>query len=140
MWKEFKAFALRGNVVDLAVAVILGIAFGALITSLVQDVIMNLIAALVGRPDFDDLTFNVGDGVIRYGSFLNAVVNFLLIALALFLIVRMVSRAMRPKGAEPEAPVLRECPYCLSSIPERATKCSFCASEILPIPAEGAAS
>ncbi len=97
MLKEFKEFALRGNVLDLAVAVILGIAFGAVINSLVNDVLMNLIAALVGRPDFNGLTFSVGNGVIRYGAFLTALVNFLLIAAVLFLVLKAVARMFPPK-------------------------------------------
>lgn len=130
MWKEFKEFAFRGNVIELAVAVILGIAFGAVIASLVNDVLMNLIAAVIGQPDFSQLTFTVNDAVIRYGAFLNALVNFLLVALALFLVVRAVNRATRtPSEGEPAA---RECPYCLTSIPARATRCSACTMEVAP--------
>ena len=131
MWKEFKEFALRANVLELAIAVILGLAFGAVITSLVDDVLMNLIAALVGEPDFSDLTFTVGDAVIRYGAFLTALVNFLLVALALFLVVRAINRATR-KPAD-EEPTVRECPFCLSTIPSRATRCSACTMEVQPV-------
>lgn len=130
MWKEFKEFAFRGNVIELAVAVILGIAFGAVIASLVNDVLMNLIAAVIGQPDFSQLTFTVNDAVIRYGAFLNALVNFLLVALALFLVVRAVNRATR-KPSE-EEPAVRECPYCLTSIPARATRCNACTMEVAP--------
>ncbi len=130
MWKEFKEFAFRGNVIELAVAVILGIAFGAVIASLVNDVLMNLIAAVIGQPDFSQLTFTVNDAVIRYGDFLNALVNFLLVALALFLVVRAVNRATR-KPSE-EEPAVRECPYCLTSIPARATRCNACTMEVAP--------
>lgn len=132
MFKEFKAFALRGNVLDLAVAVVLGIAFGAVITSLVDDVLMNLIAAIFGQPDFSALTFTVNESVIRYGRFLNAVVNFLLIALALFLVIRAVNRAMGFRKAGEEPPAMRECPYCRTSIPAQASRCSACTSEVEP--------
>ena len=131
MWKEFKEFAFRGNVIELAVAVILGLAFGAVITSLVNDVLMNLIAAAIGQPDFSRLTFTVGDAVIRYGAFLNALVNFLLVALALFLVVKAVNRATR-KPAD-EEPTVRECPYCLTTIPARASRCSACTMEVQPV-------
>jgi large conductance mechanosensitive channel len=131
MWKEFKEFAFRGNVIELAVAVILGLAFGVVITSLVNDVLMNLIAAAIGQPDFSQLTFTVGDAVIRYGAFLNALVNFLLVALALFLVVKTVNRATR-KPAD-EEPTVRECPYCLTTIPARASRCSACTMEVQPV-------
>ncbi|MGH2723850.1 MAG: large conductance mechanosensitive channel protein MscL [Actinomycetota bacterium] len=133
MLKEFKAFALRGNVLDLAVAVILGIAFGAVVASLVDDVLMNLIAAIFGQPDFSELTFTVNDSVIRYGSFINALVNFLLISLALFLVVRVVNRAMGVRKDEP--PAMRECPFCRTSIPVAASRCSACTSQVEPQPA-----
>jgi large conductance mechanosensitive channel len=135
MIKEFKAFVLRGNVLDLAVAVIIGAAFGAVIDSLAKDVIMNLVAAVVGKPDFTRLTFTAGDGVVRYGSFLTAVVNFLIIAAALFLLIRGANRLMRPRGAPDEPPETRQCPYCLSAIPAEATRCPHCTSEVEPLPA-----
>jgi large conductance mechanosensitive channel len=131
MWKEFKEFALRGNVVELAVAVILGIAFGAVIASLVDDVLMNLIAAVIGQPDFSQLTFTINDAVIRYGAFINALVNFLLVAVALFLVIKGVNRATRKPSAE--EPSVRECPFCMSSIPARATRCSACTMEVQPV-------
>ncbi|MDQ4005620.1 MAG: large conductance mechanosensitive channel protein MscL, partial [Actinomycetota bacterium] len=101
MLKEFKEFALRGNVLDLAVAVILGIAFGAVITALVDGVLMNLIAALVGQPDFSDLAFTINGTPILYGAFLTAVVNFLMVAFVLFLVIKAVNRvtaARRPEA------------------------------------------
>jgi large conductance mechanosensitive channel len=130
MWKEFKEFALRGNVIELAVAVVLGIAFGAVIASLVNDVLMNLIAAVIGQPDFSRLTVTINDAVIRHGAFLNAVINFLLVALALFFIIKAVNRATRRPSAE--EPTVRECPYCMTSIPARASRCSACTSEVQP--------
>lgn len=131
MWREFKAFALRGNVVELAVAVILGLAFAAVITSLVNDVLMNLIAAMVGQPDFSRLSFTLNEAEVRYGAFLNALVMFLLVAMALFFVVKAVNRAVRPR-AEEEAPDLRECPYCWTAIPARASRCPACTSNVEP--------
>ena len=132
MLKEFKEFALRGNVLDLAVAVILGIAFGAVINSFVNDILMNLIAALIGRPDFNSLTFSVGDGLVRYGAFLTAVVNFLLVAFALFLVIKAITRATTTRRPAEDGPTVRECPFCLSNIPTAASRCSHCTSEVQP--------
>jgi large conductance mechanosensitive channel len=133
MWKEFKEFAFKGNVIELAVAVILGIAFGAVIASLVGDILMNLVAAVIGQPDFSQLTFTVNDAEIRYGAFLNALINFLLVALALFFVIKAVNRASR-KPAD-EEPTVRECPYCMTTIPARATRCNACTSEVQPVTA-----
>jgi large conductance mechanosensitive channel len=132
MIQEFKKFALRGNVVELAVAVILGLAFNAVIQSLVDDVLMNLIAAAVGQPDFSRLTFRLGEAVIRYGDFITAVVNFLLIAFALFLVVKAINKMM---GKEDEPPKMAECPFCKTSIPVNATKCPACTSTLQAQPA-----
>ena len=101
----FKAFVLRGNVVHLAVAVILGVAFGAVVASFTDDVLMAIIGAIVGEPNFDELTVDIGDGVVRYGEFLTAVVNFLLIALALFLIIKVLNQLVRSREAEPSGEV-----------------------------------
>ena len=133
MWKEFKEFAFRGNVIELAVAVILGIAFGAVIASLVGDILMNLVAAVIGQPDFSQLTFTINDAEIRYGAFLNALITFLLVALALFFVIKAVNRASR-KPAD-EEPTVRECPYCMTTIPARATRCNACTSEVQPVTA-----
>jgi large conductance mechanosensitive channel len=132
LWQDFKAFAVRGNFVDLAVAVVLGIAFGAVVQSLIDNVVMPLIAALAGEPNFDALEVRIGEGVIAYGTFITALVNFLLIAFVLFLIVRAYQRMTRPRDAEPEPPTLRSCPYCLSDIPVGATRCAHCTSEVEP--------
>jgi large conductance mechanosensitive channel len=127
MLREFKKFALRGNVVELAVAVILGLAFNTVVQSLVDDILLNLIAAAVGEPDFSELTFNLGDAVIRYGAFLTAVVNFVLVAIALFLIVKAFNRLA---GAEDEPPKMAECPFCKTSVPVNATRCPACTSQL----------
>ena len=122
---DFKAFAIQGNLLELAVAFILGVAFAAVVNSFVNDILMNVIAAVAGKPDFSDLTFSIGDGVIRYGSFLTALVTFLIIAFVLFLIIRAVQRVTGPKAAERE-----DCPHCLSSIPLGATVCASCTREV----------
>jgi large conductance mechanosensitive channel len=127
MLKEFKEFALRGNLLDLAIAFVLGVAFSAVVTSLVDDVIMNVIAALVGKPDFSDLTLTIGDGVIRYGAFLTALVTFLIIAWVLFLVVKAVQAMVPAKKAAD-----RDCPHCLSSIPIGAGTCAFCTKDVQP--------
>lgn len=127
---DFKAFVLRGNVLELAVAVIMGLAFNAVVQSFVDDVLMNLIAALFGQPDFSNLTWTVGEGEIRYGAFLNAVVNFLLVALALFLIVKAFERARRLRGERTEPPEVKRCAYCTTSIPAKARRCPACTSDL----------
>ncbi len=127
--KEFREFALKGNLVDLAVAFILGLAFAAVVGSLVNDVVMNLIAAIVGEPDFSDLVFTLNDARIGYGAFLTALVNFVLIAFVLFLFVKAVNRLQRRHETPPTE---RNCPFCLTSIPKEARRCSACTSEVEP--------
>ena len=129
MWKEFKEFALKGSLVELAVAFILGAAFGLVVQSLVRDVITPVIGAVFGEPDFSGLTFKVGDGVIRYGSFLNTLLAFLLVAFVLFLIVKAVNRMQKRPDVEADA---RTCPECLESIPEAARRCKYCTTELAP--------
>jgi large conductance mechanosensitive channel len=99
--EDLRKFVLRGNVIDLAVAVIIGIAFGIVVNSLVSDVIMAFIGAIVGKPNFDDLTFDIGDGVVRYGRFITAVVNFVIIGTVLFFIVRAVQKVFRQQEGKP---------------------------------------
>jgi large conductance mechanosensitive channel len=128
--EDFRAFALRGNVLDLAVAVILGLAFNAVVQSLVDDILMNLIAAVFGEPDFSELQVTVGEAAILYGQFLNALVNFVLVALALFVAVKAFNRARELRGHQVEPPTTRECPYCITNIPIKAQRCSACTSEV----------
>ena len=132
MLKEFRQFLLRGNVVDLAVAVVIGAAFGAVVTALVKDLVTPLIAAVAGEPDFSDLTFTIHGSVFRYGSFLNALFSFVTIAAAIFfLVMKPVNVLMDRFRTEP--PVqheTRKCPQCLSEIPTQARRCAFCTSEI----------
>jgi large conductance mechanosensitive channel len=133
---EFRAFILRGNVIDLAVAVVIGAAFTAVVTSLVANIITPLIAAIFGQPDFSDLKFTINGSVFRYGAFINAVISFLLIAVVVFfLIVKPLNALMARmgRGGEAETPS-RDCPYCISSIPVTATKCAYCTSEVEPVP------
>jgi large conductance mechanosensitive channel len=102
----------------------MGVAFTAVVTSLVDDVIMQLIGAIVGKPDFSDLTFSIGDGVIRYGSFLTALVTFLIIAFVLFLVVKAVNRVL------PVQATTRDCPHCLTTIPRAANTCASCGRDV----------
>ncbi len=129
---EFRAFILRGNVIDLAVAVVIGAAFGAVITALVADVIMPLIGIFGGKPTFDQYYWTVNGSQIKVGSFLTALVAFLIIAAAIFfLIVKPMNMlASRRKTETPVAETTRECPYCLSKIPVKASRCAFCTQEV----------
>jgi large conductance mechanosensitive channel len=133
-WSEFKKFLLRGNVVDLAVAFVIGVAFGAVVSALVADLITPLIAAIFGNPDFSNLMFTFNNSVFRYGHFLNAIIAFVLIAAVLFfLVVKPINRLVARSRKEPPAdPTTRKCPECLSEIPLEARRCRFCSSEIKP--------
>lgn len=128
MLKEFRDFINRGNVVDLAVAVIIGGAFGAIINSIVKDLLMPLIGIILGGIDFASLSVKVGSAVLTYGNFIQALINFLAIAFVLFLIVRSLNKA-KAKPA-PVAVTTKECPFCLSTIPLKATRCPNCTSEL----------
>ena len=156
-FNEFKTFAMRGNVVDLAVGVIIGAAFGKIVTSLVNDIVMPPIGKVLGNVDFKDLYWNLdpsktldggkvpqsldqareaGAAVIAYGAFINILIDFLLVALCVFLLVKVINKLNRKKEAEAPAPVeskTRECPYCLSEIPKAASRCSHCTSEVKPV-------
>lgn len=141
MIKEFKEFAMRGNVLDMAVGIIIGAAFGQIVTSFVQDIMMPPIGRLLGHVDFSNRFVNLtethydtiaaakaaGAATMNYGLFLNTVINFLIVAFAVFLLVRQVNRfAAKPAPA----PTTRDCPYCLSAVPLKATKCLHCTSEL----------
>jgi large conductance mechanosensitive channel len=132
MFKGFRDFILRGNVVDLAVAVIIGTAFGAITTSLVKDILTPLIAAIVGKPDFSALVLTVGSGKLTYGNFLNALVNFLLQAAAVyFFVVLPVQKLLARLNPETPAEVTtKACPQCLGEIPLAATRCKFCTQPV----------
>jgi large conductance mechanosensitive channel len=132
MLKEFRDFVLRGNVVDLAVAVVIGAAFGAVVTALVQDLITPLIAAVGGKEHFSDLEFTINGSAFRYGHFLNAVIAFLSIAaVVFFLVVKPLNTLMaRLKPGKPVDAPTRACPECESHIPLTARRCAFCTSEV----------
>jgi large conductance mechanosensitive channel len=133
MLSGFGKFLMRGNVVDLAVAVVIGGAFGAVIAALVKDLITPVIAALVGKPDFSALAFSVNSSKFLIGDFVNALVSFVLVAAAVYFFVVAPMNALdaRLHPAAPETPpVMKECPECLSEVPERATRCKFCASTL----------
>lgn len=136
MLKEFKQFILRGNVVDLAVAVVIGAAFGAVVTALVKGLITPLIAAIGGQPDFSSLSFTLNNSKFLYGEFINAVLSFLILAAVIFFLVmtpinRLIARAARRRGTlESDT---RSCPECLSEIPKAAKRCSFCTSLVNPL-------
>ena len=134
MLKEFRSFLLRGNLVDLAVAVVVGAAFGAVVTALVADLITPLIAAVGGKPDFGDLAFTIHNSTFKYGHFLNALISFLIIAaVVFFLVVKPMSSLMeRLQTSPPVEEETRECPACLSQIPYAARRCAFCTEEVGP--------
>ena len=145
MLKEFKEFALRGNMLDLAIGIIIGAAFGAIIVSLVNDVIMPPIGLLLGKVDFANLFIDLsgkgfasvaaakaaGAPTINYGSFINTLINFIVVAFVIFLLVRVINRSKRPPEVQPAAaPITKECPYCVSAISIKATRCPNCTSEL----------
>lgn len=129
---EFKAFILRGNVIDLAIAFVIGVAFAAVITALVNDIIMPILGIFGGKPSFDQYYWTINGSKILIGSFLTAVVSFLLIAAVIFFfVVRPLNHLLaRRKSELPSDPTTRECPFCLSDIPLQATRCAFCTSEV----------
>ena len=133
MLKDFKAFLLRGNVVDLAVAVVIGAAFGAVVTALVKDLITPILA-IPGKTNFGDLHFTIRHSTFLYGDFINAVISFLSIAAAIFFfVVKPINALMARRKTEPDVDsTTRECPECLSSVPAAARRCAFCTAEIAP--------
>lgn len=139
MFKGFRDFILRGNVVDLAIAVIIGAQFNAIVNSLVGDVLNPLIAATVGKPNFSYLTFHVHSGEIKYGNFLNAAISFLIVASAVYFGIVMplnwfLARVKAKQAVPPPPPSTRTCPECLSEIPLAAKRCAHCGQSVEPIP------
>lgn len=131
MFKEFREFVMRGNVLDLAVAVIIGVAFGQIITSLVDDILMPLIGLLMGGVDFSGLAFTVGNAVVTWGNFIQAIVDFLIVAIIIFMIVKAANSLERKeKDVPPEAPTTKDCAFCYTTIPIKATRCPNCTSEL----------
>lgn len=143
---EFKEFAMKGNVVDLAVGVVIGGAFGKIVDSLVKDIVMPAVGRLLGGVDFRHLYINLGDKafetleaaekagapILKYGAFINTVVDFVIIALAIFVAIKAINRLKRAESAAPPAAgtAARECPYCLAQVPLKATRCGHCTSEL----------
>jgi large conductance mechanosensitive channel len=129
---EFKAFILRGNVVDLAVGIVIGTAFTAVVTALVADLITPIIAAIGGKPDFSSISFTINNSKFLIGAFINAIISFLIIAFVIFIfVVKPVNHLMSMRKTEtPVLPQTRDCPYCLSSVPLAATRCAFCTSDL----------
>lgn len=136
MLKGFKQFLLRGNVVDLAVAVLIGAAFGSVVTALVKDLLTPLIAAIAGKPDFSAFTFTVNGSKFLYGDFLNAVVSFLFVAAAIyfFVVAPMNAITSRLSKPAPPPPATRSCPECLSEVPAAAKRCAHCTAALTPVP------
>lgn len=142
MWKEFREFAMRGNVIDLAIGVIIGAAFGKIITSFVNDVLMPPIGMLLGKVNFSNLYIDLsgqhyasleeateaGAPLVKYGLFLNNIIDFLIVAFVIFIVVKQINKF---KKKEPVAePVTKDCPFCMSQVPIKATRCPYCTSEL----------
>ena len=144
MFKEFRTFILRGNVLDLAVAVIIGASFGKIVTSLVNDLIMPPIGLILGRVDFANLYINLsgtpypsladaqaaGAATLNYGAFINTVVDFVLVAAVIIMLIRVSQRAQVGGAEQPAPATTKDCPFCLSNIPIKATRCAFCTSQL----------
>ena len=144
MFKEFKEFAMKGNVLDMAIGIIIGAAFGKIVSSLVSDVIMPPIGLLLGKIDFSTLFINLsgqpyaslaqakaaGAATINYGLFSNTIIDFVIVAFAIFLLIRQVNKLRRQSEPAPAVPTTKECPYCLSVVPIKAIRCSHCTSEL----------
>ena len=133
MLKEFRDFLLRGNLLEIAVGLVLALAFTMVVNSLVEDLLTPLIAAIFGKPDFSGLTFTINESTFRYGEFLNAVIAFLLIAAVLFFLVVKPTNALAARRADrEEEATTRQCPECLSEIAAGARRCAFCTVEVVP--------
>lgn len=130
MFKEFKSFVLRGNVLDLAVAVIIGAAFGNIVSSLVNDIITPVIGLVMGGVNFTGLSITVGDSVIAWGSFLQTIIDFLIVSFVIFMIVKTANRLKKPTTAPAPEVTTKECPQCFSVISIKATRCPHCTSEL----------
>jgi large conductance mechanosensitive channel len=131
MFKEFREFAMRGSVLDMAVGIIIGGAFGTIVSSLVADVLMPPIGMLLGKVDFANLAIRLSDTVgIGYGKFINAIISFLIVAFCLFLIIRAMNRLKKKDEAPAAAPTTKDCPFCATAVPLKAVRCPHCTSEI----------
>ena len=144
MLKEFRDFAIKGNVIDLAIGIIIGTAFGRIVTSLVTDIIMPPLGVLLGKVDFSNLYINLsgkafnsltdakaaGAATINYGLFINNIIDFIIVAFVIFLLVRGINRMKKAPAPAPAAPATKECPFCYTQIPIKATRCPNCTSEL----------
>jgi len=144
MLKEFKEFAMRGNVIDLAIGIIIGTAFGRIVTSLVTDIIMPPLGILLGKVDFSNLYINLsgtpyesltaaktaGAATINYGLFINTIIDFIIVAFVIFLMVRGINRMSKAPAPAPADPTTKECSFCFTQIPIKATRCPNCTSEL----------
>ena len=144
MLREFKEFAMRGNVIDMAVGVIIGAAFGKIVSSFTNDVLMPPIGLMLGKVDFSNLYLNLsgtpypsltdakkaGAATINYGVFVNSILDFVIVAFVLFLLIRQINRLLAPAPEPPGEPTQKECPHCLSTIPVKATRCAHCTSQL----------
>ena len=131
MFKEFREFAMRGSVLDMAVGIIIGGAFGTIVSSLVNDVLMPPIGMLLGKVDFASLSVKLSETVaVSYGKFINAVISFLIVAFCLFLIIRAMNRMKKKAEAPAAAPATKDCPFCVSAVPIKAVRCPHCTSEL----------
>jgi large conductance mechanosensitive channel len=144
MFKEFKEFAMRGNVVDMAIGIIIGAAFGKIVSSFVADVLMPPIGLLLGKVDFSNLFINLsgqsfpsvdaakaaGAATLNYGMFLNTVIDFVIVAFAIFLLIKQINRFTAKQEEAPATPTTKDCPRCLSQIPIKATRCAHCTSDV----------
>ncbi len=133
MWKEFKEFAMRGNVVDMAVGIIIGAAFGKVVTSLVNDILMPPIGFILGKVDFSSLAITLHEKtetsaavVVSYGAFINTIINFIIVAFAMFIVIKQINRVTKGK----EEPTQKDCPYCCSKISLKATRCPSCTATL----------
>ena len=137
MMNEFKEFAVRGNVVDMAVGIVIGGAFGKIVTSLVSEVIMPPVGILLGNVDFSNLAITLREKTaeaeavtVKYGAFINTIIDFIIVAFAIFLVIRQINRLRKKEEAPPAEPTTKDCPKCFSSIPIKATRCPQCTSEL----------
>ncbi|MBI3152561.1 MAG: large conductance mechanosensitive channel protein MscL [Chloroflexi bacterium] len=131
MFKEFKEFVMRGNVLDMAIGVIVGGAFGKIVGSLVNDILMPVVGLAMGGINFSELSFSVGSAVIKWGAFIQSIIDFLIIALVIFIIVKTANAARKQPAPAPAAePTTKECPHCFSVISIKATRCPNCTSEL----------
>lgn len=128
MLKEFREFAMRGNVMDLAIAVIIGGAFGKIVTSLVNDILTPLIGLVMGGVNFSELSIKVGEAVVKWGAFVQSILDFIIIAFVIFLLVRTINNLK--KKEEPATPTTKECPHCFTTIPLKAARCPNCTSQL----------